>query len=201
LTAQYAATGTYTDGSVMTVADVGWTSTATSVATIDPSSGLATSVAYGTTTIKATSGSVTGSLDTKVIASFRYGPAGTSVYSILSAECSTNCHSATGSLLPAPGNVTLSGNYWSIFDSTTSDAPFSATQESIVSGVYPTNPPNNPLVVAGKPESSPFYISLCVSPPSVPAMPITASPPLPGFDTTTQCPIIAQWIDDGALDD
>jgi len=60
LTQQYTATGTYSDGSTQNLTSaVTWSSTNTSVATIT-AGGLATAVATGTTTIMATSGSVTG---------------------------------------------------------------------------------------------------------------------------------------------
>ena len=58
---QYTATGTYSDGSHQNLtSSATWTSSATSVATIS-SGGLATGVAAGSTTIKATSGSISGS--------------------------------------------------------------------------------------------------------------------------------------------
>jgi Flp pilus assembly secretin CpaC len=54
---QFAATGTYSDGSVQNVTSaVAWDSSKTSVATIGASSGLATGVAAGTTSITATQG-------------------------------------------------------------------------------------------------------------------------------------------------
>jgi hypothetical protein len=58
---QFTATGTYSDGSHQNLTgSATWTSSAPSVATIS-SVGLATSVAAGSTTIRATSGSVNGS--------------------------------------------------------------------------------------------------------------------------------------------
>ena len=58
---QYTATGTYSDGSHQNLTgSVTWTSSATTVATIN-SSGLATGVAAGSTTIRATSGAISGS--------------------------------------------------------------------------------------------------------------------------------------------
>ena len=60
-TQQFAATGTYSDGTTKTLtSSVKWTSTAATVASVN-SSGLATSLAQGTTTITATSGTVAGS--------------------------------------------------------------------------------------------------------------------------------------------
>ena len=57
---QFTATGTYTDGSHQNLTGTAiWTSSATSVATIS-AGGLANAVAAGTTTIKATSGSISG---------------------------------------------------------------------------------------------------------------------------------------------
>jgi trimeric autotransporter adhesin len=60
-TQQFTATGTYSDGSTQNLtSSVAWTSTNTAVATIS-TGGLATGVATGSTTIQATSGSITGS--------------------------------------------------------------------------------------------------------------------------------------------
>jgi len=56
----YVAWGTYSNGVTMQLSSVTWKSSATNVATID-NSGLATATAQGTTTISATSGSITGS--------------------------------------------------------------------------------------------------------------------------------------------
>ncbi|MGA8764282.1 MAG: Ig-like domain-containing protein, partial [Candidatus Sulfotelmatobacter sp.] len=58
---QFAATGTYSNGSTQNLTSTAqWTSSATAVATVS-SGGLATGVAQGTTTIKAKSGTITGS--------------------------------------------------------------------------------------------------------------------------------------------
>ena len=63
---QFTATGTYSNGSTQNLSGtVKWTSSASSVATIS-SSGLAISVAQGTTTITANSGAITGSSTLKV---------------------------------------------------------------------------------------------------------------------------------------
>jgi len=65
---QYTATGTYSDGTTKDLTGtVGWTSSATNVATID-SAGLATGIAAGATTITATSGTVNGSTGLTVTA-------------------------------------------------------------------------------------------------------------------------------------
>ena len=57
---QFTATGTYSDGSQQNLTNsVSWTSTAPSVATVS-SVGLATAIAAGSTTIQATSGSISG---------------------------------------------------------------------------------------------------------------------------------------------
>jgi type IV pilus assembly protein PilY1 len=66
-TEQYTATGTYSDGSTLNLtAEVTWTSTTTSVATI-ASGGLASAVAAGSTTIGATLDSVSGSTTLTVV--------------------------------------------------------------------------------------------------------------------------------------
>ncbi len=65
---QFTATGTYSDGSKQNLtASATWTSSATSIATIN-SAGLATAVAVGSTTIQATSGSINGSTGLTVTA-------------------------------------------------------------------------------------------------------------------------------------
>src|SRR5947199_1261731 len=67
-TQQFTATGTYTDNSTQNLTStVTWTSSATSIATIN-SSGLASTVAQGTSTITATSGPVNGSTTLTVTA-------------------------------------------------------------------------------------------------------------------------------------
>ncbi len=58
-TEQFTATGTYSDGSQKTLTSVAWSSSATNIATIS-SSGLASAVSAGMTTITATSGSTSG---------------------------------------------------------------------------------------------------------------------------------------------
>jgi hypothetical protein len=63
---QFAAAGTYSDGSTTPLAGVTWTSNTPSVATID-TAGLATGVAAGTTTIGASSGIISGSTTLKVV--------------------------------------------------------------------------------------------------------------------------------------
>ena len=58
-TDQFSATGTDSNGNAISSLTVAWTSSAPSVATIDPSSGLATAVAPGVTAITASSSGVT----------------------------------------------------------------------------------------------------------------------------------------------
>src|SRR5208282_6612972 len=60
-TQQFTATGTYVGGGTLNItSQVTWSSSSTSVATINSSSGLATAVGAGTSTISATQGSITG---------------------------------------------------------------------------------------------------------------------------------------------
>ncbi len=67
-TQQFTAMGTYSDGSAFTLTSVAWSSSKTSIATIN-ASGLATGVAAGTSTIQATLGLITGSANLTVSAS------------------------------------------------------------------------------------------------------------------------------------
>jgi YD repeat-containing protein len=83
LTKQFTATGTYTDNSTQDLTTTAtWTSSATTIATID-SSGLATTLGQGSSTITATSGSVTGSttltVTAPVLSSLAVTPANPSV--------------------------------------------------------------------------------------------------------------------------
>jgi hypothetical protein len=82
-TQQFTATGTLGNNTVSNVSShVTWTSSAPNIATID-SSGLATAVALGTTTITATSGSVNGTasltVSSKTITSITISPANPSI--------------------------------------------------------------------------------------------------------------------------
>src|SRR5580658_9142053 len=58
-TQQYTATGTYSDGTMSVLTNATWTSSNIAVATIGSTTGLATGVGVGTTTITAASGTVT----------------------------------------------------------------------------------------------------------------------------------------------
>jgi len=72
-TKQFTATGTYSNGTTQDITtSVTWTSSSSSVATIN-SAGLATGVNAGTSTIKATSGSISGSTTLTVTSSLAIG--------------------------------------------------------------------------------------------------------------------------------
>ncbi len=92
--AQYTATGTYSDNSTQNLtSSVTWVSTTTSVATIT-SAGVVTPVAAGSTTIQATSGSITGSTGltvTTALVSIAVTPANPSI-----AKGKTQAFTATG---------------------------------------------------------------------------------------------------------
>src|SRR6266446_5486764 len=94
-TQQFAATGTFSDGSTQNLTSTAtWSSSNTSVATIN-STGLASGVATGTTTIQAASGSVTGSttltVTAAVLSSIAVTPANPSI-----AKGTTQQFTATG---------------------------------------------------------------------------------------------------------
>jgi hypothetical protein len=75
-TQQFTATGTYSDNSTQNLtSSVTWSSTSTAIATIT-SAGLATGVAQGTTTIRATSGSISGSTTLTISSSSSSGLVG-----------------------------------------------------------------------------------------------------------------------------
>jgi 6-phosphogluconolactonase (cycloisomerase 2 family)/uncharacterized protein YjdB len=67
-TQQFTATGTYTDNSAQNITNTAaWSSSATGTATINASTGLATAVAIGTTTITATQNAISGNTNMRVI--------------------------------------------------------------------------------------------------------------------------------------
>ena len=67
-TQQFTATGTYTDNSTQNLTNTAtWSSSATGVATINASTGLATAVAIGTSTVTATQSSISGNTKMRVI--------------------------------------------------------------------------------------------------------------------------------------
>jgi uncharacterized protein YjdB len=69
LTQQFKATGTFSDGSTSDLtASAAWTSSSPGIATVNATSGLATALAQGQSTITATSGSISGSTTVSVTA-------------------------------------------------------------------------------------------------------------------------------------
>src|SRR5207244_9232707 len=67
-TRQFTATGTYTDNSTQNLTNTAtWTSSAGGVATINASTGLATAVSIGTSTITATQSSISGNTSMRVL--------------------------------------------------------------------------------------------------------------------------------------
>lgn len=126
-TQQFTATGTYTDGTMQNITTtVQWTSGTTSVATISDAGstiGLATSIAPGTTTITATSGSINGSTTLTVtaaaLASIAVTPATPSI-----ALGTTQQFTATGTYTDGTTQNLTSTATWA------SDAPATATVNS-----------------------------------------------------------------------
>ncbi|MGZ4816244.1 MAG: Ig-like domain-containing protein [Terriglobales bacterium] len=112
-TQQFTATGTYSDGSHQVISSPTWTSTDASVATID-SSGLATGVGAGTTTIAASSGGVNGStvltVNARILVSIAVTPANPSI-----AVGQTQQFTATGTYSDGGHQVIASPN-WSSTD-------------------------------------------------------------------------------------
>ncbi len=162
-TLAFTATGTYTDGSTQNItANVNWSSSNPSVATID-SNGLASAVASGTTTITATSGSISGSTVLTVnvpppptISDFTptVGPVGTGVTitgtnfgststvffngvqaTISSATSTTINTSVPAGATTGPITVTTAGG------SATSSTNFTVTIPPIISNFSPTSGP------------------------------------------------------------
>lgn len=110
MTDQFTATGKYSDGSTQTLSSVTWAASNTAVATIS-AAGLATGVAQGSTTITATSGSISGTATLTV--------SGASLVSIAVNEASasvgaglTDQFSATGTYSDG-STKTLSSVTWS----------------------------------------------------------------------------------------
>ncbi len=101
-TQQFTATGTYSDGSTQNLTStVAWSSSNTTVATIN-STGLATAVGAGSTTIQASSGSISGSTTLTVTTSVSATPA-----YVQSASGNDNYNTASASA-KFPSNVTAS---------------------------------------------------------------------------------------------
>jgi uncharacterized protein YjdB len=101
-TQQFAATGTYTDGTTQDLtSEANWSSSATAVATI-AAGGLATGQAGGTATITATSGSITASATLSVVASSPLGQWAAPVYFCSNTPCVVGANAVllnTGSVL------------------------------------------------------------------------------------------------------
>jgi hypothetical protein len=110
--AQYTATGTFSDHSTGSLTGpVTWVSSNTGAVTVS-GTGLATSVAFGSATITVTDtdSGVKGTANPSVIASFQYG---TSVNGILTGNCAgSSCHTSSS---PPPAT---SGLPWSLYAST-----------------------------------------------------------------------------------
>jgi uncharacterized protein YjdB len=130
-TQQFTATGTFTDNSTQNItSSVSWNSSKTNVATISNvtgTNGLATSVGVGTTTITATSGSISGtttlSVTQAVLESIEVTPA-SAIVSI--AVRNTQQFTATGIFTDGSQDLTTSVN-WS---SSNPNIPISNTQGS-----------------------------------------------------------------------
>ncbi len=120
---QFTATGTYSDGSLQNLTNfVTWTSTSPGVATIN-STGLATGVSAGNTTIQATSGAVNGSTGLTVTS-------GGSLVSITVTPANPSI------AIGAPQQFAATGNY---SDGTHQDLTNSATWTSTAPGVATIN--------------------------------------------------------------
>ncbi len=95
-TQQYAATGTYTDGTTNNLPSATWTSTNTAAATVS-TAGLATAVAAGSTTIKATASGKSGSATLTVTAA--------ALQSIALSPAPANFPAGTSAQLTATGTL------------------------------------------------------------------------------------------------
>lgn len=110
-TGQFTATGTYSDNSTKDItASVTWSSSDTAVATINNSSGLATAIAAGTTTITASSGSISGTATMTVatLTSLAITPASPAI-----ALGATQQFIATGTLLNGTNQIMTNVVSWS----------------------------------------------------------------------------------------
>jgi uncharacterized protein YjdB len=118
---QFTATGTFGDGSTQNITGiVQWSSSAATVATITPTTGLATSVAQGTATITATSGSASGSSTVTVTAATLVSIAVTPATSSIAPGTNVQ-FTATGTYTDGSTQNLTSAASWS------SDTPATAT--------------------------------------------------------------------------
>ena len=104
-TTQLIATGSYDDGSTGTISSgLTWSSSTTSVATIDPNSGVLTGVSSGTTTITVTNGAggVTGTITFTVT---------NGTLTSISVSCSPSSIIASVATSTQTSNCTATGNY------------------------------------------------------------------------------------------
>jgi uncharacterized protein YjdB len=153
-TQQFAATGTYTDGSTQDLtSEANWSSSSTAVATI-AAGGLATGLGGGTATIAATSGSITGSATLSVAASSPLGQWSAPVYFCSNTPCVVGANAVvlnTGNVLfyyypGAPGQ----GSQAALLDPITGSVTFvtlTVSQDIFCSGVSIL--PNGDVLVTG----------------------------------------------------
>jgi 6-phosphogluconolactonase (cycloisomerase 2 family) len=134
-TQQFTATGYYSNGSVMPGISASWSSSAVSVATIDGTSGIATGVAVGTTTITATAIGITSSTATLTVnqlTSITITPLNQTI-----AIAGTEQYDAMGTFLNPGGTKTTSDITGQVTwnSGSTAVATFSTTTAGLATGV------------------------------------------------------------------
>ncbi|MBF0557905.1 MAG: Ig-like domain-containing protein [Nitrospirae bacterium] len=192
---QFAATGTYSDGSTQDItSSVTWASTLTSVATISNVSGangLGSSVAPGTTTISATSGSIAGSTTLTVsratLVSIAVTPANPTI-----AKGGTEQFTATGTYSDGSTQIITSSVTWS--SSATSVATIAGTNglaSSVATGT---------TIISAISGSISGTTTLTVTPATLASITITPANPSIASGTIKQFSATGNYTDDSTKD-
>lgn len=191
-TQQFVAVGTYTDGSTADVtSEVTWTSSNAGVATIS-SAGVATGVAGGSTSIVATSGSVSGSTTLNV---------GVSALAITSASLPGGYLNVNySSQLTATGGTAPYN--WALLTGSSLPPGLSLSTSGVIGGIPTTVGTYTfsvKLMDGGSPQQSAtkqFSIAIATAPTSWTIWPVTATPKLPDAGSDAPVELGVQFTSD-----